>query len=233
VEAGKTLMGSRELILGTIAKSLKESALAPSSKREIEVRISAHSKNTVPKRGHGDLEAQTALFIAEAEQVNATTERLGELEQVGEAVLRYLASHNLPGSVKIAPHPLLENVNWSKHPTLDVARGRAEDSDHASLSVARAGVAETGTLILHSGSESPTTLNFLPDNHIVLLPQSQLVGAYEEAWEVLRADSKTMPRTVNWVTGPSRSADIEQTLLLGAHGPRRLHILILNDKKTV
>jgi L-lactate dehydrogenase complex protein LldG len=38
-----------------------------------------------------------------------------------------------------------------------------------------------------------------------------------------------MPRTVNWITGPSRTADIEQTLLLGAHGPQRLHILIVND----
>ncbi|MBL6930384.1 MAG: lactate utilization protein [Rhodospirillales bacterium] len=225
-------MGPRELILGNIAKSLKESALSPSSRQEIETRLSAHANNTVPRRGQGENEVQTALFIAEAERVNATTERLDGLEQVGEAVLRYLASHNLPGSVKVAPHPLLENVDWSKHPTLDVARGRAEDSDQASLSVARAGVAETGTLVLHSGPECPTTLNFLPDNHIVLLPQSQLVGAYEEAWEMLRGDSNAMPRTVNWVTGPSRSADIEQTLLLGAHGPRRLHILIINDKKT-
>ncbi|MBT3307189.1 MAG: lactate utilization protein C [Alphaproteobacteria bacterium] len=232
MEAGETLMGSRESILGNIAKSLKESALSPSSKQEIEARLSAHDKNTVPKRGQGDHEAQMALFIAEAERVNATTEHLVGLEQVGEAVLRYLASHNLPGSVKIAPHALLDNVNWSKHPTLDVVQGPAEDSDQASLSVARAGVAETGTLVLHSGPESPTTLNFLPDNHIVLLPQSLLVGAYEEAWDLLREDSSDMPRTVNWVTGPSRSADIEQTLLLGAHGPRRLHILILNDKET-
>ncbi|NQU58015.1 MAG: lactate utilization protein [Rhodospirillales bacterium] len=225
-------MGSRSIILGNIAKSLKTSDLMPSSSKEIEARLGAHGKNTVPARGQGTIEQQTALFIAEAERVNATTERLDDLEGLGEAVLRYLAGHNLPGSVKIAPHPLLKNVNWAKHPTLSVAQGIAEDSDHASLSVAAAGVAETGTLVLHSGSESPTTLNFLPDNHIVLLPQSQLVGAYEEAWEMLRAGRKDMPRTVNWITGPSRSADIEQTLLLGAHGPRRLHILILNDKKT-
>ena len=71
----------------------------------------------------------------------------------------------------------------------------------------------------------------MPDNHIVLLPQAKIIGSHEEAWTVLRESEKSMPRTVNWVTGPSRSADIEQTLLLGAHGPVRLHILILNDKK--
>lgn len=225
-------MTSRSTILGNIAKSLKESDLIPVSNEEIEARLRAHDKNTVPKRGQGDHQRQIALFIAEAERVEATTERLEGVEEVGAAVMRYLAKHNLPGSVKIAPHPLLKNVNWAKHPTLTVAQGHAVDNDQASLSVAVAGVAETGTLVLHSGPESPTTLNFLPDNHIVLLPQSQLVGAYEEAWALLRKGGGAMPRTVNWVTGPSRSADIEQTLLLGAHGPRRLHILILNDKET-
>lgn len=225
-------MESRQTILAEIAKSLKESRLTPSTATEIEARLRAHGKNTIPGRGHGDNERQTALFIAEAERVEATTERIDGLEELGPALLRYLAGHNLPGCVKIAPHALLENVNWSKHPTLRVSWGPAEDGDQAGLSVAVCGVAETGTLVFHSGPNSPTTLNFLPDNHIVLLSQSMLVGAYEDAWEMLRKGAGGMPRTVNWITGPSRSADIEQTLLLGAHGPRRLHIVILNDKKS-
>ena len=225
-------MSSRTKILSTIHKGLKNSPFQQSSSDEIEARLNRHAENTVPKRGEGDLETQTALFIAEAERVNATTERISDLEALPEAIMRYLASHNLPGSVKRAPHPLLNNVNWSKHPTLSLTEGPAEDQDHVGLSVAATGVAETGTLVLHSGPESPTTLNFLPDNHIVVLPQSTLAGAYEQAWAKLREGQKGMPRTVNWVTGPSRSADIEQTLLLGAHGPRRLHILILDDKKT-
>ncbi len=225
-------MPSRDKILGTIRNSLKNSGLSSLNADEIEARLGAHNKNTVPARGDGDREHQTALFIAEAEQVNATTECLDELDDVGEALMRYLASHNLPGRVKIAPHPLLKNVNWAKYPTLEVTEGPAVDGDPSALSVAVSGVAETGTLVLHSGPQSPTTLNFMPDNHIVLLPQSQITGAYEDAWAVLRNTQKDMPRTVNWITGPSRSADIEQTLLLGAHGPVRLHILILNDKKT-
>ena len=94
-----------------------------------------------------------------------------------------------------------------------------------------AGVAETGTLVLLSGPESPTTLNFLPDVHIALLFTDRVVGSYEDVWARLRArDGATvMPRVVNWITGPSRTADIEQTLLLGAHGPRRLHIILVDE----
>ncbi len=222
-------MSSRDSILGTIRDSLKKGGIASMDKGEIEARLTTHARNTVPARAQGDIEAQTALFIAEAQRVEATTGRLDSPDDVAGAVMRYLASHNLPGSVRIAPHPTLKNINWSQHPTLEIAEGRAEDADQTSLSVAATGVAETGSLVLHSGPQSPTTLNFMPDNHIVLLPQAKIIGSHEEAWTVLRESEKSMPRTVNWVTGPSRSADIEQTLLLGAHGPVRLHILILND----
>jgi L-lactate dehydrogenase complex protein LldG len=81
--------------------------------------------------------------------------------------------------------------------------------------------------MLRSGPDAPTTLNFLPDTNIVLIAAGRIVGAYEEAWALLRS-AGAMPRTVNFITGPSRSADIEQTLQLGAHGPRRLHILLVD-----
>ena len=86
--------------------------------------------------------------------------------------------------------------------------------------------AETGTLLLVSGAERPTTLNFLPDTHVVVLHRHQIVGPYEAAWDRLRAEGP-MPRTVNFVSGPSRTADIEQTIVMGAHGPRRLHVIIV------
>ena len=80
-----------------------------------------------------------------------------------------------------------------------------------------------------SGADNPTTLNFLPETHIVVLESGDLVGTYEEVWTRLREKfgEGEMPRTVNMITGPSRTADIEQTLELGAHGPRRLHVIIL------
>ena len=83
--------------------------------------------------------------------------------------------------------------------------------------------------MLLSGPDNPTTLNFLPDNHIVVLAAADIVGDYETAWDRLRAafGKGRMPRLVNMITGPSRSGDIEQKLLLGAHGPRRLHVVIV------
>jgi L-lactate dehydrogenase complex protein LldG len=94
------------------------------------------------------------------------------------------------------------------------------------VSHAFGGVAESGTLVLTSGRDNPTTLNFLPDTHIVVIDAKDIAGDYETLWARLRGQG-AMPRTVNWITGPSRSADIEQTLILGAHGPRRLHVMVV------
>ena len=83
--------------------------------------------------------------------------------------------------------------------------------------------------MLLSGPDNPTTLNFLPDTHIVVVDADDIAGDYETVWQRIRALYGTgkLPRTVNMITGPSRSADIEQTLILGAHGPRALHILVV------
>ena len=112
---------------------------------------------------------------------------------------------------------------------LRLREGRASASDMVSVQHGFAGIAETGTLMLPSGPERPTTLNLLADTAVVVLRASRVVGAYEEAWDMLRA-AGAMPRNVMLVTGPSRSADIEQTLELGAHGPRRLHVLLIEDE---
>ena len=116
---------------------------------------------------------------------------------------------------------------------LSMRRGRAEDADQVSLTSAAFGFAETGTLMMASGAHHPSTLNFMPETHIVVLPADRILGAYEEGWQKLRenadAEGRFMPRTVNMITGPSRTADIEQRMQLGAHGPRRLHIVIVGD----
>ena len=116
-----------------------------------------------------------------------------------------------------------------------VSEGPARPTDPVSLTGAFAGIAETGTLMLTSGAVGPTTLNFLPETHMAVLKASDITGCYEDAWDRLRVvqgaarDGGTLPRTVNLITGPSRTADIEQTIQLGAHGPRRLCILLVDD----
>jgi L-lactate dehydrogenase complex protein LldG len=118
-------------------------------------------------------------------------------------------------------------------PLLAIRRGRAEPGDAVSLTPCLAAIAETGTLLLVSGAHTPTTLNFLPDTHIIVLRAGQVVASYEDGWDLVRARSKDgpggWPRTVNLITGPSRTGDIEQRIILGAHGPRRLHIVLVDE----
>jgi L-lactate dehydrogenase complex protein LldG len=153
------------------------------------------------------------------------------LNDVPEEVAQYLANNNLPSQVRMAADPMLAAISWDKRPTLEILTGRAQEPDHVSVTGAFAAIAETGTLMMISGPEHPTTLNFLPDTHILVLRADQVVGPYEEAWDRLRQRSadtgRGMPRTVNLITGPSRTGDIEQTILLGAHGPRRMHIVLV------
>jgi L-lactate dehydrogenase complex protein LldG len=124
--------------------------------------------------------------------------------------------------------PRLAAMPWDET-TLALTRGRSEGDDLNAVSHAFAGVAESGTAVMVSGPDNPSTLNFLPDNHVVVVAAKDLAGDYEEVFERIRAayGKGAMPRTVNFITGPSRSGDIEQTLLLGAHGPRRLHVLVV------
>ena len=156
--------------------------------------------------------------------------RVPDLDAVPEAVAVYLAAQNLPTDIVMAPHPELQAIPWADAPAAAPARGPCRGVRHGQpAACASPAIAETGTLMLPSAPQRPTTLNLLADTEIVLLRASRLVGAYEEAWDLLRAEIGGMPRNVMLVTGPSRSADIEQTLELGAHGPRRLHVVLVED----
>ena len=121
----------------------------------------------------------------------------------------------------------LAAMPWSDT-ALDIKHGSSDGLDLNALAFAFAGIAETGTLAMVSGPDNPTTLNFLPDNEIVVVSREEVEADYESVIARLRRvyGKGEAPRTLNFITGPSRSADIEQTLLLGAHGPRRLHIVI-------
>jgi L-lactate dehydrogenase complex protein LldG len=169
------------------------------------------------------------LFVRNVEKEFGTVALVADLDAVPGAVVDYLAAQNLPGRVVMAPHPELQAIPWSARPLLDIREGRAEGSDAVSVQHGFAGIAETGTLMLPSSPERPVTLNVLAETEIVVLRQAAIVGAYEEAWDRLRTEIGAMPRNVMFVTGPSRSADIEQALELGAHGPRRLHIVMVAD----
>ncbi len=224
-------MSARADILGRIGATLNADGTHDARCSAAAARLANPPEGLVPDRSLVDRDAQIKLFQDMAEEAAATTDRIASLDDLPAAITGYLGSHNLPSRIKTDEDPLLSYVDWSAQPTLEISSGKPADADEVGLAVAFAGAAETGTAILTSGSDHPTSLNFLPENHIVVLPVSRVFGAYEAAWARLAAtrEEHGMPRTVNWITGPSRTGDIEQTLQLGVHGPRRLHIILVDD----
>jgi L-lactate dehydrogenase complex protein LldG len=227
---------SKDAILGAIRRGLRRGPLPADQAAMIDGRLASHPRHLIPARSRVPRAEQIALFIRNVEKEFGTVERIDGLAAVPAAVTDYLAAQNLPARIVVAPHPDFEGIDWSTRPLLEREARRARDGDAVSLQHAWAAVAETGTLFFPSDPVRPATLNLLPDTEIVLLRASAIVGAYEEAWDRLRRERKDgltggfMPRNLMLVTGPSRSADIEQTLELGAHGPRRLHILLVEDE---
>ena len=221
-------MNARETILASIRRSLGVSGREAPRRKAVDDRLREHPAGIVPARGKLAPGARAELFRKMVEAAAGSIEQVPRPADVPAAVTAFLRAHNLPMSVRRGDDPRLEAMPWAQERTLQVERGASDGNDLAAVSHAFGGVAESGTLVLTSGKDNPTTLNFLPDTHIVVVDAKDIAGDYETLWGRLRGQG-AMPRTVNWITGPSRSADIEQTLILGAHGPRRLHVMIVGE----
>src|SRR5215472_3005453 len=202
-------MTARDDILSGIRRSLGRGALSDVAAEGVAARVAAHRRNIVPARAASlDEPARIELFVEMAEAVQTTVARVAADNDVPGEVARYLAAENLPAELAMAPDPSLDALPWAERPLLQIRRGKAEPGDAVSLTPCLAGVAETGTLMLTSGEATPTTLNFLPDTHIVVLRANQVVASYEDGWDLLRARG-AMPRTVNFITGPTHTGTIE------------------------
>ncbi len=224
---------SKALVLNAIRRGLRRGALPEDQAAMLRGRMERHPRQLIPARSRLPHAEQVELFVRNVEKEFGSVTRVADLSEVPGVVADYLAAQNLPGELVMAPHPDLRAIDWSARPLLTIREGRAEGSDMVSVQHGFAAIAETGTLMLPSAAERPTTLNVLTDTEIVVLHASRVVGAYEEAWDLLRSEIGAMPRNVMLVTGPSRSADIEQALELGAHGPRRLHVVLIEDDGAV
>jgi L-lactate dehydrogenase complex protein LldG len=223
----------RSTILGKLKTALNRESRPPDAAR---ARLETPPENLIPARGDDDATDKINRFIKEAEKVEATIDKIADLTHLPAAVAEYMAAHNLPMRLRVAAS--LDGAPWVEQPLLSLSSGIADGSDAVGISRAFGAVAETGTLVFLSGPDNPTTVNFLPPNHIAVVAARDIDGNYERVWQRIRAAwpqtqtaaGKTdLPRTVNWITGPSRTADIEQTLLLGIHGPQRLHIVVVDN----
>jgi L-lactate dehydrogenase complex protein LldG len=212
---------ARHDILDRIRRA-QQPANAPADTASVEQRLHARPRGPQPAFDGSFIDR----FARKTEATAGTFARVSSADGTAQAVLDYLQQHALPWSLVSAADSFLDTLPWPGALAREVRA--AEPQDVTALSVAYAGVAETGSLALLAQASTPTTLNFLPDNYLCVLRTDRIVARMEDVWDLIRREQPGMPRALNFITGPSRTADVEQTIQLGAHGPRRLHIILLD-----
>ena len=223
-------MSSRDDIYAKIRAGLGVTGREPERRAAVAERIAAKQRHPTPSRVAGKSAVEIAkLFRGYLEGQSATVLEVASAAEVPATVARYLRDNNLPARVRVGADAYLAQLPWGNEPALDVMAGRAEPTDEVGLAHATAAVGETGTLIMASGPDNPVTINFLPETHIVVVEAGDIVGPYEDAWLKVRTrfGDGVMPRTINMISGPSRTGDIGGKLVMGAHGPRRMCVLIV------
>lgn len=210
---------ARAAIFATLHGALRRGPLEDAERQALDARMARPPQHPRPAP-EPDL---VARFVRKFESRAGTTQRVASLAEVPAAVEDYRLAKNL------APRALvgaaLAKLAWPAEWAIE--HGAAGPEAMLSVTPCVAGIAETGSLLLASSPESPTTHHFVPDDHVVVLDAARIVAGFEEAWALLRARPEGMPRATNIVSGPSRTADVEQTIQLGAHGPRRVHVILV------
>lgn len=213
-------MSARDQILGRIGSALGRDKAVLSINDDVpstvKSRLTAPPSHTLPAIPDDTI----AVLIEKMESVLMSVVRLQTRDDVVKAVEWYCESNKLDGDITVAP--ALKDLDWSDK----TSSGAASGEEAISVTPCLAAVAETGSIVTASSGDTPATLNFLPETHILVLHENQIVRHVDGVFDHLRA-LDSLPRALNFITGPSRTADIEQTIEIGAHGPRRMHVLLI------
>lgn len=213
-------MSARERILARL-RDAAGAASAAERAAAVAGHVRAHAVSPRPRVG-GDL---VALFCKQARGLSSTIADVTRVAEVPAAVAAYLSEHGLP--LRAVCWPALGGLDWARHGVVVEVRPANAD-DVVGITEVFCAIAETGTLMTLSGAHTPPVSSLLPGTHIAVLRATQIVPSMEQAWRRLR-ETGAMPRAVNFISGPSRTADIEQTLTFGAHGPYRVHVVLVAD----
>ena len=208
-------MSARDRILERIAAS--RSVANPV---DIEAHIQHHPRGPVPEIEQDRI----ARFKNRAGKLSSDVIEVGHLDKVPGAVATYLQVRHLP--MQAVCWSTFYNLDWASA-GLAVAARKAAGQDMVGITGVFCGIAETGTLMLLSGPDTAASISLLPETHVAILSTERIVNNMEDAWALLREEKGQLPRAVNFISGPSRTADIEQTVTLGAHGPYRVLIILV------
>lgn len=215
---------SRETILRAVgAANQKACATAPST-------APIAPPSTRPRAARQSLESD---FTSRLQSCGVIVVHLSTSSDVPAAILRHTESAHLPPLIRHGSDPLIQSLPWNMAPSLHRRMGAASADDQTGVSHALSGIAENGTIVLSSGADNPVTLAFLPELHIVVLEAEKIVATMDDAFALLHGDgnSHPLPRSINLISGASRTGDIGGRLVMGAHGPRQLVALIIADPR--
>lgn len=214
-------MTAREEILLRVSNGVGKADFA-ARRAAAEASLAALQRGPQPVIGS----ALMKRFQARAESLASSVELCDELTLAPAAVARYLALGGL--GIQAVATAEVGGLDWAGS-GLTVQARAAVDADLVGISGCFCAIAETGTLLLLSGATTPATVSLLPETHIALVPAGHIVATMEDAFALLRAECGRLPRALNFISGPSRTGDIEQTIVLGAHGPCRVHLILIKD----
>jgi L-lactate dehydrogenase complex protein LldG len=214
-------MSARANIFARIRTRQGKAVSPRDSERELVAQyIAAHPQSPRPQVD-ADL---VARFRDRALGLATTIDEVATPQELPAAIARYLNAGKLPLAAVCWPE--FAALDWDSQ-GLRIEARPARDGDLVGITGAFCAVAETGTLMMCSGRDTPATASLLPETHIAVVSRSRILAGMEDAWDLLRREIGSMPRAVNFISGPSRTADIEQTVTLGAHGPYRVHVMLI------
>ena len=221
---------ARERVLGRVRNALGRRDGDAQARARAEAYLAAGAQGPRPTLPI-DL---VTRFMQRALDMESTIERVANVGEIPARVARYLDALELPPA--LAAQKSHAGVCWPEFAKLDWAgAGLAIEArptvgeDRLGITGVFCGIAETGTMVILPGIETPTATTLLPDTHIAVLRAHRIVPGMEEAFSLVARERGRMPRAVNLISGPSRTGDIEQTIVLGAHGPYRVHILLVEE----
>ncbi len=220
-------MSSREDILGRVrAKLGRNETNAVAARTGIDVILAAKAQGPRPHVAM-EMSALAGRLIDKSLAYSSTVDQIATQAEAPAAIARYLAGLGLPTQAVIWPK--LADLDWAGA-GITVAAREAQDADLVGITGCFCAVAETGTLMLCGSPDSPAAISLLPETHIAIVPASRIVPGMEEAFALALNELGQLPRAVNFISGPSRTGDIEQTIVLGAHGPYRVHLILIDGE---
>jgi L-lactate dehydrogenase complex protein LldG len=219
---------ARDAVLGRVKNALRVTGDRATARAEADSYMAAHAQGPRPAMP-ADL---LAKFMTRATDMESTIERVADRMAIPAAVARYIDSLELPAplasqkSRKGVCWPEFADLDW-KGASLVIEARPTSGNDRLGITGAFCAIAETGTLVVLTGAQTPTATTLLPDTHVAIVRADRIVSGMEEAFALIRKERGKLPRAINMISGPSRTGDVEQTIVLGAHGPFRVHILVV------